>query len=246
MVHIIICEDNQAQRKRIEHMIQAHILMEEYDMEIALSTSDPTEVLAYSQNHPKRNKLYILDIDLNSELSGLSLAARIREVDLYSAIVFITAHTELMALTFQFRIEAMDYILKDHPAEIQSRIQACIDTVYKRYLSDTSYKAQNFQVKDGGMTRLIPVDDIMFFTSHPSSRKIVMHLENSQIHFYGSINELTEIGPDFHRSHKSFVVNLRNIKQVDRATKEIKMVNGETALVGAKKVQKLLEALAAL
>ena len=74
----------------------------------------------------------------------------------------------------------------------------------------------------------------------------MLYEENSQINFYGSISELSDISPDFYRSHKSFVVNLRNIKHVDRSIKEIEMINGEIALVGAKKVQKLIKALAEL
>ncbi|MCL2568582.1 MAG: LytTR family DNA-binding domain-containing protein [Oscillospiraceae bacterium] len=244
MIHVVICEDNFAQRKRIETIVNNHIMMEEYDMEIALSADDPTAVLHYSHMHPEQKVFYILDVDLGHEIDGLALAARIRERDLYSAFIFVTTHADLLHLTFQYKLEAMDYIVKDRPLELQGRIQTCIDTIYQRYSSDKSPKTGRYQVKDGDRTRLIPFDDIMFFTSHPTPHKVVLHLENSQIIFYGSINELTEISPDFYRSHKSFVVNLKNIKQVDHAMKEIEMTNGEIALVGSKKVQELLNAIA--
>jgi len=243
MIHVVICEDNAAQRERLERVVHNHIMMEEYDMQLALSTGTPTEVLDYAKVHPKQNRLYILDVDLGHEINGLSLATRIREADLHSAIVFFTTHAEFLHLTFQYKVEAMDYILKDRPLEIVARIQSCIDTVYKRFSNHESPKARNYRVKDGSQTRLIPFEDIMFFTSHPTSRKMVLHLENSQINFHGSINDLAEISPDFYRSHKSFVVNLQNIKHVDHVTKEIEMINGEIALVGAKKVQKLLNAI---
>lgn len=244
MIHVIICEDDPIQRKRMETIVYNHIIMEEYDAALALSTDNPFEVISYADVHPKRNKLYILDVDLGHEMNGITLAAHIREEDLHSSIAFVTTHAEMLHLTFQYKVEAIDYIVKDRPQEIPGRIQACIDAVYKRSVTDKRPTTGSYQVKDGGRMRLIPYEDIMFFTSHPAARKIVLHLENSQINFYGSINELEEISSDFYRSHKSFVVNLRNIRHVDRVTKEIEMTNGEIALVGTKKVQKLLEAIA--
>jgi len=244
MVHAVICEDNPLQRRQIETIVSNHIMMEEYDMEIALSTDDPAAVLSFYESHPGQKVFYILDVDLGHEMNGLTLAARIRETDLYSAFIFVTTHADLLHLTFQYKLEAMDYIVKDRPLEIAARLQACIDTIYQRYASDKSPKTGRYQVKDGDRTRLIPFEDIMFFTSHTTPHKVVLHLANSQINFYGSINELAEISPDFYRSHKSFVVNLRNIQHVDHATKEIEMKNGEIALVGAKKVQDLLAAIA--
>jgi len=246
MVHVVICEDSSEQRERLEQIVRNHIMMEEYDMELILSTGNPDNVLDYLDTHTGRNCLYILDVDLAHEINGIALAARIRDVDLYSAIVFVTTHAELLQLTFQYKVEAMDYIVKERPLEIPDRVRACLDTFYRRYSNDSSPQGGNFQVKDGDRIRLIPFKDIMFFASHPTPHKVVLHLENSQINFYGSISELADLSPDFYRSHKSFVVNLRNIKHIDRTTNEIEMNSGEIALVGAKKVQKLIAAIAAL
>ena len=41
-------------------------------------------------------------------------------------IVFITAHGELSHMTFQYCIEAMDYIVKDYPERIPDRIKQCL------------------------------------------------------------------------------------------------------------------------
>lgn len=71
----------------------------------------------------------------------------------------------------------------------------------------------------------------MFFESSPVPHKIVLHMDNSQLEFYGSIKELEEVGESFYPCHKSFVVNRDNIKSIDRAKREIEMVNEEVCLV---------------
>jgi two-component system response regulator AgrA len=246
MLNVIICEDNPTQLENMNNNVRNYITANKYNIDIAVSTTNPTEVLNYLEAHPKQTSIYILDVDLQHEINGLALASQIRKADTFGAIIFVTTHLELLPLTFKYKMEAMDYIIKDRPAEVETRIQECIDIAYQRYLDNDSSQANSFQVKDGSRTRFIPLDDIIFFSSHPTPHKVILHLDNSQINFYGSINELAQIGADFYRSHQSYVVNLRNIKQVDHITKKIEMINGEIALVGTKKVQELLRTIASL
>ena len=243
MIPIIICEDDLEQRKRIEAIIHNHILIEDYQMKTVLSTDNPNEVMAYLNARPNQNGFYILDINLNHEMNGLSLAAHIREKDTYAKIIFVTSHIELSPLTFKYKVEALDYIVKDDPGDFINKIKLCIDEVHKRYTTDKLYNTGYYQVKDDNITRLIPFDDIMFFTTGFIPHKLTMHLYNSHIHFYGNIKTLDKISPDFIRTHKSFVVNLHNIKHINRKEKTIEMINGEIALIAIKKIRMLLDAM---
>jgi two-component system response regulator AgrA len=170
------------------------------------------------------------------------LAAKVRDIDMYGKIVFITTHIELSYLTFQHKIEAMDYIIKSSLEDIASRVQECIETAYKRYL-DSSFKKECFQVKVGDEVRNIPLEDIMFFASHHKPHKLMMYTKNSYIEFYGSLSDVAEISPDFYRCHQSFVVNAKNIKSINKTKREVEMVNGEVAFVTAKKIKELQDRL---
>ena len=247
MIPIIICEDSLEHRTHIETIVSNHILMEEYPMTITLSTKDPTEVIALLETNPNQNGVYILDINLKHDINGLALAAHIRENDVRATIVFATQHIELSPLTFKYKLEAMDYIVKDGSKQFANSIKACLDTVYSRYIDNMRQNnSGNFKVNDGTITRFVPHDDIIFFTTGLKAHKVTMHLNKSHIHFYGSIKSLDKISSEFFRTHKSFVVNLRNIKQINNKEKTIEMVNGEIAHLATKKARALLDAMAAL
>jgi two-component system response regulator AgrA len=245
MIPIIICEDILEQRKHTENIILNHIVMEDYRMNIVLSTNSPDDVMAYLSAHPNQNGLYFLDINLEHMMSGLSLATHIREKDPQSTIIFVTQHVELSPLTFKYKVEALDYIVKDDTKNFANNLISCIDTTHARYATNKLSNTKGFNVKDGTLTRLIPFEDIMFFTTDTTPHKIILHLNKSHINFYGNIKTLDEISPDFFRCHKSFVVNLRNIKHVDHKDKTIMMVNDEVALVTTKKLKALTTAMKA-
>ena len=244
MIPIIICEDNAEQRKNVETIVYNHIVMEEYPMKIVLSTDNPDEVMAYLEEYPNQNGLYFLDVNLNHEINGILLASHIRESDIHAKIAFVTSHIELLPLTFKYKVEALDYIAKDGSSYFTDSVKSCIDIVHERFTADKPSSTGCYQVKDGSITRLIPFEDIIFFTTGSAPHKLNMHLHKSHISFYGYIKNMDEIAPNFFRTHKSFVVNLQNIKHINRKEKTIEMVNGETALLATKKMSALLNAIA--
>ena len=240
---VFICEDDPKQREQLETIVSDYIALKGCGtLELVLSTGDPMKVLDCIEFHPHQNSLYILDIELDHEMNGVQLATKIRRRDSFGKIVFVTTHAEYSPLTFRYRVEAMDYIIKERPKDVAERVLECIDIAYERYLNSAS-KRECYLVKTGEGLRKVPLDEIMFFESHHISHKLILHMRNKRIGFYGSLSEVAEASPDFFRSHKAFVVNTKNIKFVNKAEQKVEMVNGEVALVTAKKVKALLEAM---
>ncbi len=122
MLDIFVCEDNAVQRQAIVQTIQNIVLIEELDMQLVLDTEDP-HVLLVKLKASRNTGIYFLDIDLGSNMNGMKLAQQIRYFDPRGFIIFITAHSELSYMTFQYRVEAMDFILKDNPAEAEIKIR---------------------------------------------------------------------------------------------------------------------------
>ena len=121
MLDIFVCEDNAAQRQTIVQTIQNTILIEELDMQLVLNTGDPYVLLEKIKNS-QNTGIYFLDIDLGSDINGMKLAQLIRLYDPRGFIIFITAHSELSYMTFQYQVEAMDFVLKDTPDEAKVKI----------------------------------------------------------------------------------------------------------------------------
>jgi len=211
----------------MENTIFSHIALNDYDMQIALSTDSPSVFLDYIKAHPQKNSLYFLDIDLQHEINGIALAQEIRAADLTGWIVFVTTHAELSFLTFQYRIEAMDYIIKDNKDAVVKRVQECIDIAHRRF-QQTSLEVECFQVKSSVGIQRIPISDILYFEAHHVPHKLILSTQNKRIEFRGSLKEVAAASPDFFSCHKSYVVNIRNIARLHRVnyTGEAEMVDG--------------------
>ncbi|MDE6320036.1 MAG: response regulator, partial [Lachnospiraceae bacterium] len=132
MLDIFVCEDDAAQRKAVVQTIHNTVLMEELDMQLVLDTADPHELLALVKTS-RNTGIYFLDIDLNCDMNGMKLAQQIRKFDPRCFIIFITSHSELSYMTFQYRVEAMDFVLKDNPAEAKVKIRECLLHAWERY-----------------------------------------------------------------------------------------------------------------
>lgn len=241
MLRVFICEDDGSQRLQLEEFVNDFILIEHYNMELAFSTADPIALLENVKLRPDKNNLYFLDVDLGQEMDGIALASKIREIDTFGKIVFITTHAELSYLTFRYRVEALDYIIKGNSAEVARRMKECIVLAHKHYIDDDHPKRNGYPVKIGDQIQVIPYDDIICFESHPRPHIIVLHMENRQIEFRGVLKSLAKITPDFYRCNKTVIVNVRKIRRIDKTTNEIEMVSGLIVHFTPRKYKELLE-----
>lgn len=225
MMDVYICEDIQEQREMIAHYVKSAILIHEYDMEVKASTSDPEELLGRLKES-KNTGLYFLDIDLHSEKNGLALAREIREYDPRGFIVFITAHSEMSFLTFQYKVEALDFILKDEPHKLQQRISECMENADKKHGNISRGSGKTITISRGGRRLTLEYKDIMFFETSANEHKLIVHTVNKSIEFFGKIKDMEkEAGEDFIRCHRAYLVNKKNIKEARFADKIIIMKN---------------------
>jgi len=221
----------------MEHLVIKHIEAQGVDMELVVSASGPEEVLEYLKEHPDKHGLYFLDVDLQHELNGIELGSIIRETDPLAKIVFITTHAELAHLTFENKVGAMDYILKDRPTDADVRTIESILAAYSRYLEEQAHEPHFFNVNANGEIWRIPHNDILFFESHPKiEKRVILHMVSGELDFRGKLHEVAEHVPKFYSCHRSFLVNLDNITHINKTTKEAFFSNGESVLIAARKM----------
>jgi len=241
MIPVFICEDDPRQMVQLKKIVEDYIMIE--DLEMTLFTSDnPHEILDYIQQHNIRNGLYFLETSLSHSINGITLASLIRKQDDFGAIVFVTNHPELMYLTFTYKIEAMDFIIKGRQDELAQRMRECIQLAHDRTLKVKNDKEkgyqQFYQVKIAGRIRLIPYDEIMFFETSLTPHMLILHLSDSQLEFRGSIKEVATDSA-FFRCHKSAVVNLNNIESINLSEREIELINGAVCPLSVKAIKEL-------
>jgi len=241
MMHVLICEDDIGQRTHIESVVKKTIATENIEIELILSSGDPTKVLDYLNAHPDKRGLYFLDIDLqHKEIDGMKLAIAIRKTDPFAKIVFITTRSEDAHLTYLHKLGAMDFIVKARPKDTETRTIECILAAYERYLDEKAELMRYFKVDANGEIWSIPYDDILYFeTSSKVRNKIILHTENSTLDFRGVLGEIEQQFPDFYRCHKSYLLNLSKIDHIDKITREAVMVNGRRVHIAEKKMAEL-------
>lgn len=162
MLKVFICEDNKEQRERFSKIVQDIILIENYDIELDLVTSNPNELINYIE-HNDLTGVYFLDIDLKSEINGIELAAKIRKYDPRGFIIFVTTHAEMSYLTFMYKVEAMDYIIKDNYNNIKERIRQCIVDAHTKYSAKSTELQKVFTIKSDDKIVNIEYRKILFF-----------------------------------------------------------------------------------
>lgn len=234
MLKIFICEDNEIQRKKFENIINNIILIENYDIELQLSSTDPYEILKYIESNTTSG-LYFLDIDLHSDINGIQLAEKIRNFDPRGFIVFVTTHAEMSYLTFLYKVEAMDYIIKDNYSNIQQRITDCIKNALTKYRGKISELQKTFSIKVDDKIINVDFNDIIFFETSSTIHKVVLHCQNRQIEFYGKMKQVEEKLDDrFFRCHNSFIINKDKISEIDKKNRIAYMITGDECLISTR------------
>ena len=231
MLNIFVCEDDTVQRKSIVQIIKNTVLIEELDMQLILDTPNPYELLETVKTS-QNTGIYFLDIDLKCDMNGMKLAQQIRLYDPRCFIIFVTSHSELSYMTFQYRVEAMDFVLKDNPAEAKFKIRDCLLNALERYTLQTNKTHKLYTIEIGDRRISVDYNDILFFETSSNIHKVILHAKDRQIEFSSTIKDIEKMLDDtFIRCHRSFLVNKNNIQEIDTKNRIIYFINGETCLM---------------
>lgn len=240
MLRVFICEDNLKEKEELEKIIKNIILIENYDMELCISTPNPYEIIGELKINPVCG-IYFLDVDLNSDINGIQLAEKIRKYDPRGFIIFITTHAEMSHLTFKYKVEAMDYILKDEYPLNYDRIYQCMQNSHTKYTTKSQDMQKVFSIKVDDKIINIEYDKILFFETSPKVHRIIIHAENRQVEFYGKMKDLEGLlDNSFYRCHSSYIVNKSKIKEIDILKRVAYMTNDEECLISFRKLKSLL------
>ena len=233
---IYICEDDPKQRQQLLEIVANYVMIEALDMQVELATADPFEIVTRLETEPGRAGIYLLDIDLNSSLNGIELAAKIREFDDLGKIIFVTTHAELAPMTFRYKVEAYDYIVKSDHEQLQQQVLTCLKSIDERKAVSTEAKAQ-FMFKSGAKSRVVNQQDILFVETLPTPHVLSLHTAHSEYQFYGRLKEMTESVPDLVRVHKSVLANIDQVVSVDTKRNNLEFADGQTCPVAISKIR---------
>ena len=243
MLPIIICDDQEEYRAYLENLIKKHICIEELDMDVVLSAGKPDAVLHYISEN-RTPFLYFLDVDLkDNSCSGIDLASQIRKHDPRGFIVFITVHNELSHMTFQYRVEAMDYIVKDDSENVPDRIKQCLLHARELFSSKSNEVHKTIRLNVGEKVLFFRQEDIVCIQASSNAHKIRIFTHEGIYEQAGSLREMAEqLDENFLHCHKSCIINTAYIKQIDKKRRSVILSNGMECPVSFRRMKALSEA----
>ncbi len=243
MIHIYLCEDDNRQLTRWKNTVEKYLLMNSTDSQLYCAASSPEELLSVRKKSSVIG-LYFLDIDLQSDKNGLELAQEIRKYDPRGYIVFVTTHSEMAVLTFRYKVEAMDFIVKDEIKTLPDQICACIKNAEDNYKTQLNTSNRLLSVKVDKSSLILNQDDIVAITTSEDSHKIVIHTKNGIRQMAGSLKELNAIlNPTFFQCSRSVIVNMKHVLKYTKEEALLTMDNKETYNVSIRMMGKLQKAL---
>lgn len=214
MMEIYLCDDEDAIRYQIQTALEWKIFVENYDMKVVCSASNAQELLDAAEN--SKQGIYFLDVELkDGKWDGFRLGQELRLRDPHGTLVYITSYGDLAWRTFQYHLEAFDYIVKG-PDPIGPSVAQCLDEIHARLLVERQAPKETFTLRTGEMVRHVPLCDILFFETASAPHHIFLHTSGSRMDFLGSLNELEfQLGDQFIRTHRAFLVAVNKIEAVD-------------------------------
>lgn len=243
MIHIYLCEDDKRQLNRWENVIEKYLLMNPTESKLYCSVSKPEDLLSI-RKRSRTTGLYFLDIDLQANKNGIELAQEIRKYDPRGYIVFVTTHSEMAVLTFRYKVEAMDFIIKDETETLPEQICSCIHNAEKNYKAQLDSSNRLLSVKVDKDSLVLDQNDIVAITTGDDSHKITIHTKNGTRQISGSLKEFyVTLNSDFCQCNRSAIVNLKHVLKYSREKSLLLMDNKETYSVSVRMMGKFQKAL---
>lgn len=233
MLRFVICEDNKNHLDRFCTIINKVMMPYNFEYKISKFTHYDEKVEEII-NNKNEIKVYLLDIEL-PVVSGLEVASKIRENDLESVIIFITAHNEFRDDIFYSRLVATDYIPKDSlwTDRFEDSIKYVIENLERSKMLSFEYNHNSYR---------IPYKNINYIEKVQSNQKCIVHtIDGEEYEIKNTIIGLMNmLGPNFFKSHKACIINLDNVKKIEYNESLIVFQNDDSMYLLSTRMKKKL------
>lgn len=211
MIQIAVCDDEDGFLFLERKLIQAYMKKYGYQCQIDTFSSGIDFLKSHNNADIKGYDIIFLDINMD-KLDGIETAKKIREAGNKSYIVFVTAF-----ITYAlegYKVDATRYLLKES-CSLEQSIDECLDTIIQKM--NYAENKESFTFLEGEKT--IFLDEIVYIESN--LHKLTFYLTSQSSHKYSMYEKLDTIDNQlysygFCRIHKSFLVNLKYVKGIER------------------------------
>ena len=207
-MHIGICEDNPHDLNHLIHCINKYSTLPQ---QVSFQLFDNADKLLDYLTNPQNKNLTCLLMDINlPSISGMQAAYYVREHDEHLPIIFISSSPEFAVESY--RIRAFDYLLKPFT---EDAIATMLDNLNKHL---TASKNSFFLLKTNTGLRRILFKELFYVEA--LGRDIIYTLGSGERIItrdtLTAASKLLYSNPHFIKPHRSYIVSLSAIEQLNR------------------------------
>lgn len=221
MVEFIIIDDDLEIQRTVERIIVKFLFGKSIEFNILKYTKYDSELQNLIDNNDSK-RIYIIDIQLNGKISGITIAEKIRETDWDSEIIFITNHSKMFETVFKNVLNVFSFIEKFHDFEI--RLEKDIKKIIN-HKNDNEY----FSYSNNKIDINIRFKEIIYIFRETTSRKLHIVTNNNEYIINGNIKDIIlKLDGRFVQAHRACIINKDRILKYDWRNKCFETDNKKT------------------
>lgn len=213
-ISVMLVEDEEGIRKLLKKIIE-----KKQSFEVVAESSNLTNAITLFMK--KKPEVVFLDIEIGGE-SGMECAKIIADLEPKTKVIFATAHSEYMSDAFE--VYAFDYIVKPFDIDRVTHTLERIEALSENKDSDASHLdkivkyekgLEKLLVKGKESMSFVDIKDIVLIQRENGST--VIYTKTDSFTTSASLSDIeTKLDKDsFLRSHKSYIINVSQIKKIE-------------------------------
>ncbi|MFZ5351582.1 MAG: response regulator transcription factor [Bacillota bacterium] len=243
---MVICERYRELTQNIKSYAEDIIKANKLNARIAMVTENPTEIRKYSMQRTELPNIntYILCVNQGTYMKSLQLSRVIRHNDPNCYIIFISDTFIYCKEAVKYHIEPYDYL--SAPVSFEE-FKECFLHLYRSYMNHIQFASDcnNICIKSGGSSYKLPKNNVIYVESY--EQKLIIHTCDKKYECFGYLKDIIKVlnkcDTSFYRCHKSFIVNLNHIIEVNNKGMYIELSNGRRCLFSRQKKKELKDLL---
>jgi len=205
MINVLICDDDIYTGKVMKKVIEEHPQVK--NIYIAKDGEEAVEVVRkYDVD------LAFMDVDMPN-MDGLEAAKIMIGINENIKIIFITAFQNYAYDSYEIR--AYDYILKPIDfTRVKENLERIIEESHSDKFEESLKENKILMIKDKQNYFLINMEEINYIEKE--NKELIIHTYNKKYITRSSLTDIEKkLAPNFFRTHKSYIVNLKNIEKIE-------------------------------
>ena len=207
MINCIIVEDELPAREELKYFLN-----EEKEIKLIAEFDNPLDTLNFLEN----NTADVIFLDINMpDMNGISLGKIITKMYPDMKIVFITAYKDYAVDAFE--IKAFDYLLKPYSeSRIKNLLKSLINIKNEKTILIKNNNLKKITVNIGERLYVISLNDIDYIEA--SEKETLIFSNQKKYVSRIKISKWEEMLKEnnFYRCHRSFIVNLDKITEIEQ------------------------------